>query len=213
MSQAFAQEAPVTVETTPEGGAVVTEQTDAAHTPAAGDAHTTTAADHGGEHSGVFPPFDGSTFGGQLLWLAITFGALYLLMSRVALPRIGAIIEDRRARIDADLAEADALRQQTDAAIARYEAELADARSRSAAIAEEARQANRAELDARRMAVESNLAAKVRDAEADIQVRKAAALGSVDEIAADTVQAIVGQLAGETSPEAARAAVRQVLGS
>ena len=55
----------------------------------------------------TFPPFQKDTFASQLLWLALTFVALYLLMSRIALPRIGTILEARRQRIDGDLAEID----------------------------------------------------------------------------------------------------------
>ena len=48
--------------------------------------HSETGA-HGGEAAGgVFPPFDSSTFASQLLWLAITFGLFYLLMSKVIVP-------------------------------------------------------------------------------------------------------------------------------
>src|SRR5690606_18305588 len=86
-----------------------------------GAVHATTEA-HGGEaHSSAFPPFDPSTFGTQLIWLALTFVVLYFTMSRLALPRIGAILTDRKGRIDGDLAAADNARQKTDAAIAAYE--------------------------------------------------------------------------------------------
>ena len=55
------------------------------------------------EHGGGFPPFQKDTFASQLLWITLAFVALYLLMSRVALPRIGSIIEDRKQRIASDL--------------------------------------------------------------------------------------------------------------
>ena len=54
------------------------------------------------EHGGGFPPFNKDTFASQLIWITLAFVALYLLMSRVALPRIGSIIEDRRQRIASD---------------------------------------------------------------------------------------------------------------
>jgi len=59
-----------------------------------------------GEHGRGFPPFDPSTFPSQLFWFALIFILLYVLMSRVALPRIGTILEDRRKQIDSDLADA-----------------------------------------------------------------------------------------------------------
>jgi F-type H+-transporting ATPase subunit b len=57
----------------------------------------------GGAHEGAFPPFDSTHFMSQLIWLAITFGALYLLMSRVALPRVAAILKERSDKIASDL--------------------------------------------------------------------------------------------------------------
>src|SRR3712207_5473926 len=83
---------------------------------------------------GPFPPFQRETFASQLFWLALAFVVLYLLMSRVALPRVGGIIADRKARIAADLAEAERARAESEAAAAGYEKSLADARARAQAI-------------------------------------------------------------------------------
>jgi F-type H+-transporting ATPase subunit b len=177
----------------------------------AAGAATTTAAVGAPDAPIGFPPFDATTFASQILWLVICFGALYLVISRVAIPRIGGIIEARRAKIDGDLAEADRLRKETDKAIADYEAALAAARAKAHGIAEETRAANKASLDGKRAAVEADLAGKVGVAEAGIQKAKLEALGKVDEIAADTAAALVGQLTGAVSAEAARAAVASVV--
>ena len=171
-----------------------------------GAVHASTEAS-GGEHSEVFPPFDPASFGTQLIWLAIAFAILYFTMSKLALPRIGGILEDRKGRIDGDLSAADAARQKTDAAIAAYEEAHAAARKKSQAIAEETRNAIKADIDSKRKAVEADLSKKVADAEASIQATKTEALGHVSEIAADTVQALVTQLTGSASVDEARKAV------
>lgn len=180
------------------------------HTLTEGALHEGIEVDAGEHHSEVFPPFDSTTFASQLLWLAISFAALYFLMSKLALPRIGSVLEERRNRIEGDLAEADRLRQKTDDAVASYEAALADARSNAHAIAEQARAESKAKLDAERLRVEESLATKVSEAEARIAATKAKALESVGEIAADTAQALVAQLAGNVSEADARAAVAKV---
>jgi len=158
-----------------------------------------------------FPPFDASTFASQILWLVICFGALYLVISRIAIPRIGGIITKRRGTIEGDLAEADRLRKSTDKAIADYEAALTAARQKAHGIAEETRSGVKAELDAKRAKVEAELANKVSAAEAGIQKSKLEALGHVDDIAADTAVALVSQLTGSVTTEAARAAVASVV--
>jgi F-type H+-transporting ATPase subunit b len=166
---------------------------------------------HGEGHSEIFPPFDPASFTSQLVWLAITFAVLYLVMSRFALPRIGGILEDRQSRIDADLAVADASRQKTDAAIASYEAALAEARKRSTALAEETRAAIQADIAQKRHQVEADLAGRLATAEASIQASRTEAMSHVNEIAADTAEALVTQLSGPVSREETQSAVASVL--
>jgi len=203
VTQAYAEEAAVPAE----GQVDAHGATDATHADPTADTHATTEA-HGGEHdSGVFPPFDPATVPSQLLWLAITFGALYLLMSKIALPRIGGILENRKAIMDADLAAADASRQKTDAAIAAYEAALAAAKAKAQGIANESREAIQADLAAKRSAVEADLTSKVAAAETRIAATKAEALTHVDEIATETAQTVVAQLVGDVSADSVRAAV------
>ena len=187
--------------------------TDANGAAAADTSHLTTSTEaHGGEeHGGAFPPFDPSTFGSQILWLAITFAALYVLMSRVALPRIGEILEVRRDRIEGDLAEADRLRQKTDQAIADYEAALAAARQKAHGIAEASRDEIKAETEKSRAAVEADLQARVNAAEASIRATKDEALKNVDEIAAQTAVSVVTSVSGKVSIADARAAVKEVV--
>src|SRR6516165_5308694 len=125
---------------------------------------THTEAD-GGEHNGGFPPFDPSTFPSQLVSLAIAFVALYVIVSRIALPRVGSVIDARQGRIEDDLAEAQKLRDDSDSAMAAYQADLAAARSRAQAIGAEAREKMNAAAEAERKTLEERLAAKLADAE------------------------------------------------
>lgn len=180
--------------------------------PAGGEVQATTEAHATTEgHSGIFPPFDPAGFGGQLLWLAITFVALYLVMSRMALPRIGGILETRRTRIEGDLKEAERLRVETDRALAAYETALAEARQNAHAIAEETRSSIKADIENKRKSVEAELAGRVAGAEASIQQSKLVALGNVDAIAAETAQELVAKLVGKVTPAQAKGAVAQVV--
>lgn len=212
VTQAFAQEAAPAETPTEEN---LDHAVDASHgEPVEGatghdattDTHATTEA-HGGGHSDVFPPFDPATFPSQLLWLAITFAALYLLMSKVALPRVGSILADRKARIDGDIAAADASRQKTDAAIAAYETALAEAKAKAQGIAAASSEAIKTDLADKRKAVEADLAAKVTAAEARIATTKTQAMTQVDEIAAETAQTVVTQLIGDIPTDGVKAAV------
>src|SRR6266576_3246176 len=94
-----------------------------------------------GGHGGKFPPFDSSTFASQLVSLVIAFVALYLIVSRIALPRVGSMLDERQAAIEGDLAEAQKLKDESDAELKAYENELAAARARAHAISAETREA------------------------------------------------------------------------
>jgi len=159
------------------------------------------------DEGGHFPPFEGEWFASQLLWLAILFGGFYWLMAKVALPRVASILEVRRDRIAADLAEAERSKGETDAAIAAYEQALAEARKNANAIASANREAVNADLEQKRRAADAELAAKLADAEARIAGIKAQAMRDVGAIATETTEAIVATLVGNASREEAAAAV------
>lgn len=156
-----------------------------------------------GGHKGTFPPFDSTTFASQLVWLAITFVVLYVLMAKVALPRVGGIIESRQKKIDGDIAEAGALKAQSDAALAAYEKALNDARASAQAIANETREKQAAAAEARRKQLEDALNIKLAEAEKTIAATKQAAMSNVRGIAADATKAIVERLIGKAPADAA----------
>lgn len=170
-----------------------------AEAPAA-EVHEGTEADGGGHHT--FPPFDPATFGPQLFWLVILFGLLYVLMSRVALPQIGSILEERDKRIAGDLAEATRAKEASDAAVAAHEQALAEARQNAHGIALKARDTAKAEIAADRNRIETDLKGRLGAAEAEITKVKERALGEVDSIARDAVEAIVETLVGTKAGKA-----------
>jgi len=143
------------------------------------------------------PQLEFADYAPQLVWLIITFGIMYLLMARVALPRIATVIEERRDRIANDLAQAEQLRRDTDEAIAAYEKALADAKARANAIAQETRDRLNEELAHERRQKEAEISARLEEAEREIANTKERALSHVDEIARDTTAALVEQLLGE----------------
>jgi len=142
------------------------------------------------------PQLDFSSYPSQIIWLLITFTALYLLMARVALPRIATVLEERRDRIANDLDEAERLKRDTETAIANYEAALAEARARAHEIAQATREKLSAEIDAERGRVDDELAAKTTAAEEIISAAKTKALTEIGNVATETAEAIVKELVG-----------------
>ena len=142
------------------------------------------------------PQLDFSSWPPQLIWLAISFVALYFLMARVALPRIANVLEQRRDRIASDLDEAERLKGESEDAIASYEAALAEARGKAHAIAAETRVKLNAALEAERAEVDKKIAARTAKAEARIAEVRTSAIGEIDAAAADTAAEIVKALIG-----------------
>jgi F-type H+-transporting ATPase subunit b len=158
----------------------------------------------------TFPPLDPGTFVPQLVWLALTFGLLYLLVKRLILPRVGGVIDDRRQRIERDLQKAESLKAETEQALLRYEQALGEARARAGAIGRETHDRLTAEIDKERAKVDADIARRLADAEARIAQSKARAMAGVNEIAGDTAGAIVVRLLGkEVSKDEVRRALMQ----
>lgn len=158
------------------------------------------------------PQLDVSTFSRQIVWLAITFAILYVLMAKLALPRVAAILDARQAKINADLDRAAALRDEAAAVLASYEKSLADARIRAQALLGEASAeiAEAASLRIGRTAadIESRIAA----AEARIAAAKNAALAELLAVATDVARDMALKVAGvAVDAETAGTAVAAVL--
>jgi F-type H+-transporting ATPase subunit b len=161
-----------------------------------GAAKGTTAHTEADAHEHAFPPFEKDTFASQLVSLLIAFVALYLIVSRIALPRVGSVIDARQNAIDGDLSEAQKLKDASDDALKAYESELAAARSRAQAISSETREKLNAASEAERKTLEESLSVKLADAEKTIASTRETAMGNVRGIAADAAAAIVQQLTG-----------------
>jgi F-type H+-transporting ATPase subunit b len=160
-------------------------------TPAPQPTQTEVGQDGGGH--AAFPPFQSDTFPSQLLWLAISFGALYYFMAKKALPAVGATIKQRKDRIAKDIDDATAMQQKADAAADAHKKALADAYARAQSLAQATRDQLAAEADAKRKGIEAT---------------RERAMASVGVIAREATAAIVERLIGRPAkPEAIAAAV------
>lgn len=158
--------------------------------------HDVAVAAHEAPKSGL-PQLNTHYFTPQLFWLALTFVALMFMMSKIALPRIGEVIDERRERVARDIESAGRLKAETDKALADYEKALSDARSNASGIAKQMRDKLTGETDAEKARVESQIAAKIADAEQRIAATKTKALSAVNDIAAETATAVVAKLVGQ----------------
>jgi len=170
---------------------------------------TTTATTEAPKKAG-FPPFDQTTFPSQLFWLTVTFAFLFVVLWRVAGPRINGVITLRRGTINGDIQAAQKARGDAEAAGAAYETARAGARKRADAMAEENRQTLNAEIAKAKAEAEASAAAAMAAADARIARAREAAREHVTKAAEQAAIAIVARLTGETVPETdAAKAVRE----
>ena len=149
-----------------------------------------------GGHKEPFPPFRSDTFASQLVSLVIAFVALYLIVSRIALPRVGSLLDERQKAIEGDVGEAQRLKEASDTALKAYETELAAARARAQAISAETREKLNAASESERKLLEDRLSRKLAEAEKAIASTRETAMRNVRGIAAEAAAAIVQRLTG-----------------
>lgn len=154
------------------------------------------------------PQLDTATYLPQLFWLVVSFVVMYLLMARIALPRIGEVLRTRRERVETDLQRAESLKAEAETALAAYQESLEGARTEAHRIAAEAVQTIAAETENRNDAMTARLAQEAAAAEARIVAAKDAALADLKSVASDVVGVMVPKLIGT---EADAAAVAQAV--
>jgi len=159
--------------------------------------------------SAGFPPFDTKTFESQLFWLVITFGFLFVVLWRLAGPRIQGVIGERRKHIADDLAAAERHRRDAEQASSAYQAALTAARGRAHALAEENRKRMSDEIARAKAQADADAHAAMAKADERIAVLRVEARTHMIKAAQDAAAAIVARLTGDTvSSEDAAAAVR-----
>lgn len=149
------------------------------------------------------PQFDPAFFAPQLFWLAVTFIVLYFLMAKVALPKIGAVLDERQRKIDDNLDKAAQLKAEAEAAVAAYEKALAESRAHAHAVIKEASDRLAKHAEGRNRELNAKLADQIKAGEARIAAAKETALTNVRQVAAEVAGVAIARLVGVTPDQAA----------
>ena len=171
--------------------------------------HGTEAA-HGAPEAAAevgMPQLDFTTFGNQIFWLMVTLVVIYFVLSRIALPRIAAVLAERQGTITNDLAAAEDLKVKAVEAEEAYNKALADARAEAQNIVAEAKAEIKADLDDATAKADAEISAKAAESEKKIAEIRAGALESVKDVAKDTAKEIVAAMGGKADAKSVTAAV------
>ena len=156
--------------------------------------------------SGGMPQLDFTSFAPQLVWLAIAFLALYLVMSRLAVPAISDTLAKRQARIQSDLDAAEKANEETRDLVAAYEKRLADTREEARRLMRERGEADSTAAATRLQALHDKLAAQIGEAERRIAKQRDEVMEGLEQMAKDIGQEVYAKIAGQPADQAALAA-------
>ena len=163
--------------------------------------------------SGGLPQLDFDTWPSQIFWLAVALIALYQLMSKIALPRISSVLEERADAIADDLDRAEEFKRKAEEAQAAYDRALAEARAKAQAIAAETRAQIQAQVDAEMTRADAEISARAAESETRIREIRDSAMASVEAVATETAGAVVEAVLPDLSdPQAVESAVKAELG-
>lgn len=167
-------------------------------------------AEHAAEASVGMPQLDFSTFPNQIFWLVVSIVVLYFIVAKVALPRIGSVIEDRHNAVANDIEQAADFKRKAEEAEAAYNAALTEARAQAMKIAGEAKAEIKADVDAAIAKADAEIAAKSAESAVRIDEIRASALKAIEEVAGvaanDIVAAIMPTASDDKATKAAVAA-------
>ena len=161
-----------------------------------------TGAEHGAQATGL-PQLDFETFPSQIFWLAVACFVLFQLMSKVALPRIASVLEERADAIADELDRAEEFRRQAAEAEEAYNQALADARAKAQSIAAETRAEIQKEIEAAMAKADAEISARSAESEKRIDEIRESAVAAVREVAEETAAEIVARLMPEAKDQKA----------
>ncbi|MBY8976433.1 F0F1 ATP synthase subunit B' [Rhodobacteraceae bacterium NNCM2] len=154
------------------------------------------------------PQLDFDTFPSQIFWLVVCLVVLYFLMTKIALPRIATVLEERADAIADDLDRAEEFKQKAEQAEAAYDQALKEAREKAQEIAAQTRAEIQKDLDAAMAKADAEIAARTAEGEKRIAEIRDSALASVSEVANDTAMAILDSIIpGSADADAVKASV------
>jgi F-type H+-transporting ATPase subunit b len=173
-------------------------------------ATATGAGEHAAQATGM-PQLDPTTFGNQIFWLVVTLVVIWWVLSRIALPRIGAVLAERAGTITNDLAAAEELSLKVKEAEAAYDKALAEARIEAGRIVGEAREAIKTDLAEASARADAEIAAKTAESEKSIAAIRASATASIAEVAKATAAEVLAKFGSDADAKTLAAAVDQRL--
>ena len=147
--------------------------------------------------SGGMPQLNPEFWISQILWLILTFGALYIVLSKVILPKISDNLESRRSQILENIEIAEKQREESEEKVKEFEKIILNSKLEAKNLFNEARQKILEDVDKKRSELEKSIEAEIVSAEREIQSLNSNSLENIKKIATDTSADLISQLIGQ----------------
>ena len=146
--------------------------------------------------SGGMPQLNPEFWISQIFWLTITFGILYVVLSKLILPKISANLEIRRSQILENIEAADKQRENSELKIAEYEKTIQKSKDEAKEYFQKAREKTLKNINRKKYALDKELNEEIQKAESEIQELKNRAPEKINKIAVETSADLLHQLIG-----------------
>jgi F-type H+-transporting ATPase subunit b len=137
------------------------------------------------------PQLDPTSFAPQLLWLAVSFVVLYLMLARLLVPRVHSVLLFRSRTLTGDIEAAGLMKSQAEEARINYETALADARVRSQQMLDETQAAITARAQAKQAEIDAAIEQKLAAAEVSLRTARNDVMGKLAPVSGELAALIV----------------------
>ena len=146
--------------------------------------------------SGGMPQLDPEFWFSQIFWLIITFGILFIILSKLILPKISETLEVRKSQISENIEAAEKEREESENKIKEYEKIILDSKTEAKNYFNKAREKILKDIDKKKEMIESEINEEINKAEIEISEFVSNSPEKINKIAAETSSDLIKQLIG-----------------
>ena len=159
-----------------------------------------------GESSGM-PQLNPEFWVSQIVWLILTFGILYIVLSKLILPKISDNLESRKSQILENIETAETQREESEKKLKEFEKIILESKLEAKNYFNEARQKILDDINKKRIALEKDIDEEINAAEQEVNNLKTTSSEKIKNIAVETSSELIKQLIGEEANSSSISAI------
>jgi F-type H+-transporting ATPase subunit b len=146
--------------------------------------------------SGGMPQLNPEFWISQIFWLTITFGILYVVLSKLVLPKISANLELRKSQISDNIEAADKQRKESESKLKEYDEIISKSKSEAKNIFSQVREKALKDINAKKEILDKQIEEEVKKVEGEINTLRLESPAKINKIAIETSSELIQKLIG-----------------